>query len=63
VIERKTIFESQGLDLAGVLRYPDLHESQIPAVLLVHGSMEQDRDGNLLQKREGRPAYKKNFFL
>lgn len=63
VFERKTIFESQGLDLAGVLRYPDLHEAQIPAVLLVHGSLEQDKDGNLLKKRDGQPAYKKNFFL
>lgn len=63
MIERETIFESQGLDLAGVLRYPDLHETKVPAVLLVHGSLEQDRDGNLLQKRDGRPAYKKNFFL
>ena len=34
-----------------------------PAVLLVHGSLEQDRDGNLLVKRDGKPAFKKNFFL
>lgn len=61
--ERRTIFESQSLSLAGVLRYPDRLETQAPAVLLVHGSLEQDKDGNLLRKRDGTPAFKKNFFL
>ncbi len=60
--EREIFFNSDGLQLAGVLRMPD--QGRIfPAVLLVHGSLEQDRDGNLLAKRDGKPAYKKNFFL
>jgi len=63
MIERRTIFESQNLSLAGVLRYPCRLRSKAPAVMLVHGSMEQDRDGNLLQKRDGKPAFRKNFFL
>ena len=60
--EQEIIFDSDGLRLAGVLRIPE-QGLAFPAVLLVHGSMEQDRDGNLLAKRDGKPAYKKNFFL
>jgi len=63
MIERTTMFESAGLNLAGVLRYPEIQDARIPAVLMVHGSLEQDRDGNLLQKRDGKLAFKKNFFL
>jgi len=61
--ERPVFFQSDGLKLAGVLRYPDDHAGRVPAVLLVHGSLEQDRDGNLLERRDGRPVFKKNFFL
>lgn len=56
-------FESDGLRLVGVLRYPDEREGKIPGVLLVHGSMEHDRDGNILRLPDGRRVYKKNFFL
>lgn len=61
--ERRTIFKSECLSLAGILRYPDRLETEAPAVLLVHGSLEQDKDGNFLRKRDGTPAFKKNFFL
>jgi dipeptidyl aminopeptidase/acylaminoacyl peptidase len=60
--EREILFDSEGLRLAGVLRMPD-QGGRFPAVLLVHGSLEQDRDGNLLAKRDGKLAYKKSFFL
>lgn len=60
--EKEIFFDSEGLQLAGVLRMPD-ESGRYPSVLLVHGSLEQDRDGNLLAKRDGKPAYKKNFFL
>jgi dienelactone hydrolase len=60
--EKEIFFNSEGLQLAGVLRMPD-HGEKFPVVLLVHGSLEQDRDGNLLAKRDGRPVYKKNFFF
>jgi len=56
-------FESDGLSLVGVLRYPDEREGKIPGVLLVHGSLEDDRDGNLLGHPDGRMVIKKNFFL
>jgi len=46
-----------------VLRYPDNSIGRAPAVLLVHGSLEQDRDGNLLERRDGKAVFKKNFFL
>lgn len=63
--ERPVSFLSNGLRLAGVLRYPDRGDrmGRAPAVLLVHGSLEQDRDGNLLERRDGKPVFKKNFFL
>lgn len=60
--EKEILFISEGLQLAGVLRMPE-QGLAFPSVLLVHGSLEQDRDGNLLTKRDGKPAYKKNFFL
>jgi len=63
--ERQVFFQSNGLRLAGMLRHPDsagLRE-RVPAILLVHGSLEQDRDGNLLERRDGKPVFKKNFFL
>ena len=60
--EREIVFESDKLRLAGMLRVPD-QGLMFPVVLLVHGSLEQDRDGNLLAKRDGKPAFKKNFFI
>lgn len=62
VMDKEIIFESDGLRLAGILRTPDLH-MRYPAVLLLHGTMEQDRDGNLLQNRNGEVPFRKNFFL
>jgi len=56
-------FESDGLRLKGVLRYPEEREGRIPGVLLVHGSLEHDRDGNIISHPDGRDVYKKNFFL
>lgn len=56
-------FESDGLRLVGVLRYPDKREGKIPGVLLVHGSLEDDRDGNGLVHPDGRMVHKTNFFL
>ncbi|MDM7912173.1 MAG: alpha/beta fold hydrolase [Methanotrichaceae archaeon] len=61
--ERPVFFQSDSLRLAGMLRYPDSHTGRVPAVLLLHGSLEQDKDGNLLEKRDGKPVFKKNFFL
>jgi len=63
MIERPVFFKSAGLRLAGVMRCPDGLGTEMPSVLLVHGSLEQDRDGNLLERRGGQPAFKKNFFL
>lgn len=56
------VFCSDDLLLSGVLRLPE-RDGIFPAVLLVHGSMEQDRDGNLLKKRDGSSPFRKNFFL
>lgn len=63
--ERPVFFYSNGLRLAGMLRYSttDGYKGKLPAVLLVHGSLEQDRDGNLLERRDGRSVFKKDFFL
>lgn len=63
MIEREMIFENDGLRLAGVLRSPDHPSGRVPGVLLIHGSLEQDRDGNILHHPDGRPVFKKNFFL
>jgi len=60
---RTVIFRSQGLTLSGILRHPDKPESRVPGVLLIHGSLEQDRDGNLLRHPAGREIPKKAFFL
>ncbi len=62
-MENPIFFSSDGLRLAGVLRYLEGFNEPLPAVLLVHGSLEQDRDGNLVKRRDGKPAFKKNFFM
>ncbi|AAM07271.1 TPA: prolyl oligopeptidase family serine peptidase [Methanosarcina acetivorans] len=51
--------------LSGVLRYPEngLEGECFPAVLLNHGTLEQDRDGNTLTHPDGRKVHSKNFFL
>jgi len=63
MMETPINFSSGGLRLAGVLRYPEGSDEPLPAVLLVHGSLEEDRDGNLAKRRDGKPVFKKNFFL
>jgi hypothetical protein len=60
MMERKIIFESD-VKLAGVLRYSE--GNCVPAVLLIHGTLEQDRDGNMIEHPDGRKLYRKNFFL
>lgn len=61
--EKPVSFYSGSCRLAGVLRYPSGICDPLPAVLLIHGSLEQDRDGNLLSRPDGRSVFKKNFFL
>jgi len=61
--ERVISFKSDGLKLVGVLRYPKHREGKIPGILLVHGSLEHDRNGNMIKHPDGRKLYKKNFFL
>ena len=56
-------FESDGIQLEGVLRMPDGTDQAVPCVLLIHGSLEHDRDGNMLQTRDNRKVHDKNFFL
>ena len=56
-------FNSDGLRLKGVLRSPDRTSGIVPGILLIHGSLEQDRDGNLLKTKDGRKIFRKNFFL
>jgi dienelactone hydrolase len=63
MMETPLNFQSGGLQLAGVLRYPKGSDEPLPAVLLVHSSLEEDRDGNLAKKRDGTSVFKKDFFL
>lgn len=56
-------FYNDGVRLEGVLRYPDHAESPVPCLLLIHGSMEHDRDGNLLQTMDGKVIPRKDFFI
>lgn len=69
MIEKEVSFCSE-VRLSGVLRYPEsgpeseLSEGEpFPAVLLNHGTLEQDRDGNTLTHPDGRKVHRKNFFL
>jgi len=55
-------FISEGIRIAGVLRTPDEGNGPFPAVMLIHGSLEQDRDGNLLESRDN-AVPRKEFFL
>ena len=56
-------FISDGISLEGALRLPDHVERPVPSVLLIHGSLEHDRDGNLLKTRDDRKVHRKGFFL
>lgn len=60
--ERSLRFESPNGPLTGVLRYPDA-DFKVPGILMVHGSIEQDRDGNLLHVRNGKKVPPRPFFL
>lgn len=60
--EKVITFDSDGIGLEGVLRLPDTAAGPLPSVLLIHGSLEHDRDGNLLKTMDNRRIYKKNFF-
>ena len=55
-------FESAGVDLEGVLGLPDRTDRPAPAILLIHGTLEHDRDGNMLHTRDNRTVPRKNFF-
>ncbi len=61
--EEAITFYSGGIELEGVLRYPGQVEAPLPGILLIHGSMEHDRDGNLLSTNDGKQVHRKNFFL
>lgn len=61
--ERILQFKNEGMTLEGVLRYPDGLVSPAPCLVIIHGSLEHDRDGNLLHTEDGRPIYKKDTFL
>jgi len=61
--ERIIRFSNKGIMLEGVIRYPDDISAPVPCLVLMHGSMDHDRDGNLLETADGRPLFKNNFFL
>jgi uncharacterized protein len=61
--EETIVFYSDNLKLEGVLRYPDQLKKPVPCLLLIHGSMEHDRDGNILKTNDNKQLRKKNFFL
>jgi uncharacterized protein len=61
--EETIVFYSCNLKLEGVLRYPDQIKKPVPCLLLIHGSMEHDRDGNILKTQDNKQVRKKNFFL
>ena len=63
MIETVIPFESDGIRLEGVLRIPNPQGRKVPAVLLIHGSLEHDRDGNMLKARDNRTVPVKNFFI
>ncbi|WP_440955656.1 alpha/beta hydrolase family protein [Methanosarcina sp. Mfa9] len=64
--EKIIVFQSD-VKLTGVLRYPDPESfpssGKVPAVLLNHGTLEHDRDGNMLGHPDGRKLPERNFFL
>lgn len=60
--EKIVCFDSENIRLEGVLRLSDTLDRPAPCILLIHGSLEHDRDGNLLQTRDNKRVHKKNFF-
>ena len=55
-------FTGGGPFLTGTLRYPENQGERIPAVLLIHGTLEHDRDGNMVQHSDGRTLAPRPFF-
>lgn len=53
MLEEPVAIPSAGVELHGVLRLPG-GPGPHPVVVLIHGSLEQDRDGNMLADRDGR---------
>lgn len=49
--------------LEGVLRTPDSKCKDLVSVLLIHGSLEHDRDGRILVTRDDRALPDRTFFL
>ncbi len=60
--EQVLTFKSSRLRLEGVLRYPYRMTAPVPTVLLIHGTLEHDRDGNMLRHPDGRDLPKRPFF-
>jgi dipeptidyl aminopeptidase/acylaminoacyl peptidase len=61
--EKNISFYSDGIQLQGVLRYPDRVQDPVPGLLLIHGSLEHDRNGNLLRTKDYKKVYNKDFFV
>lgn len=63
-MQEETIqFFCDGLKLEGVLRYPNSIPKPVPTMLIIHGSMEHNRDGNMLKTPDNKKIYPKNMFL
>ncbi|MCW4023245.1 MAG: alpha/beta hydrolase [Candidatus Bathyarchaeota archaeon] len=56
-------FYSDGLKLEGVLRYPESFTKPVPTMILLHGSMGHDRNGNMLKTPDNKKILPKNMFL
>lgn len=53
-------FSGSGPILAGSLRHPG--HGPAPSVLLIHGTLEHDRDGNMVRHPDGRRLHPRPFF-
>jgi dipeptidyl aminopeptidase/acylaminoacyl peptidase len=60
MMEKQITFDSD-VRLTGVLRSPE--GENLPGVLLNHGTMEQDRDGNMTCHPTRKEIHKRDFFL
>lgn len=60
MMEKQITFDSE-VRLSGVLRYPE--GENLPGILLNHGTMEQDRDGNMACHPTRKEIHKRDFFL
>ncbi len=59
--EETIVFRNGDFSLEGVLRYPDLLKKPAACMILIHGTMEHDRDGDLLKTPDNKNVHKKNF--